>query len=395
MKKKRVTSIVIIAILVVIAGIVIGNGYYQYNHNKDYYYQSNVKKLVDVFKSNESIDVAVINFTVYDTASVTKLFFADKSGNQTLLKRNGYHWTLNDLMANKDLVNQMLYTINRIHIKPVSIKKTDNIITQMASTNTKVEVYQMMPRVNLFNKIKLFNHETLSKVFYVGGITQDHRGTYVLKEGGDKVYIAYLPALNGSISSRFSANPIDWRDHHIFMEPMDNIASVKLEINGDLHNSFIINEINRAQFTMNRLDGEPVDFSDNKVLTLMMEFKDVRFESFLNDVDPARRDSIINSPFQQRLTLTTKDGKSRSVTTFRLIANADVYEYSPEDIEQYEDVIKDPDHQYALLSEGNEFVLIQDFVFGKLLKPADYYSKDFKMEIPQVYYQELETIESK
>ena len=57
-------------------------------------------------------------------------------------------------------------------------------------------------------------------------------------------------------------------------------------------------------------------------------------------------------------------------------------------------MINDPDHKYALLSEGNEFVLIQDFVFGKLLKPADLYSKDYKDEIPQVYYKELETVES-
>ena len=175
---------------------------------------------------------------------------------------------------------------------------------------------------------------------------------------------------------------------------MDDIASVKLEINGDMHNSFVINQLSRAQFTMARLDGEPVDYSDNKVLTLMMAFKDVRFEAFLNDVEPARRDSIVSSPFQQRLTLTTKDGKVISVTTFKLMANADIYEYSSEDLENFEDMIKDPDHQYALLSEGNEFVLIQDFVFGKLLKPADYYSKDYKDEIPQIYYQELETVES-
>ena len=395
MKKKSVKSLVIIAVIIVIAGIIIGNGVYQYNHNRDYYYQSPVKKIIGLIDNNETIDEAALNFIVYDTASITKLFFADKSGNQTLLQRNGSVWTLYDHIANKDLVNQMLYTINRIHIKPVSITKSDNIITQMASTNTKVEVYQMMPRINLFNKIKLFYHETRSKVFYVGGITQENTGTYVLQEGGDKVYIAYLPALNGSISSRFSANPIDWRDHHIFAENMDDIESLKLEINGDLHNSFIINKINRAQFTMSRLDGEPVDFSDNKVLKLMMEFKDVRFEAFLNDIDPARRDSIIHSPFQQRLTLTTKDGKSRSVTTFRLIAKSDIYEYSEEDIKNFEDILKDPDHQYALLSEGNEFVLIQDFVFGKLLKPADYYSKDYRDEIPQIYYQELETIESR
>ena len=394
MKKKR--NITIIAILLVILGIIIGNGVYQYNYNKDYYHQSTTKKIVDIFNRNETIDEAAVNFIVYDTTSITKLFFADKSGNQTLLQRNGNSWTVNnEYPANQYLVNQMLYTITRLHIKPVSIKKKDNVVTQMASTNTKVEVYQTMPRINLFNKIKLFYHETRSRVYYVGGVTQDNIGTYVLSEGSNNVYIAYIPALNGSISSRFSAMPLDWRDHHIFAENMDNIQSLQLEINGDLHNSFIINTINRAQYEMKRLDGEPVDFSDNRVLTLLLAFKDVRFEAFLNDVDPARRDSIINSPFQKRLTLTTKDGNVRSVTTYRIMANSDIYEYNKDDIDEFNDMLTDVDHQYALLSEGNEFVLIQDFVFKDLLKPADYYSKDYHEEIPQIYYKELETVESR
>lgn len=395
MKNKK--TVIIVTILLVILGITIGNGVYQYNHNKDYYYQSTVKKIVDIFNSDETIDEAAINFTVYDTAAVTKLFFADKSGHQTLLQRDGNSWIINnDYPVNQYLVNQMLYTMNRIHIKPMSVKKKDNIITQMASTNTKVEVYQMMPRINLFNKIKLFYRETRSRVYYVGGVTQDNIGTYVLKEGGNNVYIAYLPALNGSISSRFSAIPIDWQSHVIFHSNMNDIASVKLEINQDPDNGFIINEINRAQYSMTRLNGKPVDFSENKVLTLMNSFQDVRFEAFLNDVDPARRDSIINSPFEQRLTLTTKDGKVRSVTTFRMLPKADLYNYDPavvNDPDRFND-IADPDHQYALLSERNEFVLIQDFAFGKLLNPADYYSKDYKDNIPQIYYQELKTVES-
>ena len=374
MKKKNYISIVIIAILVIIAGILIGNNRYL-----------------------SSLRGEAFDYTVYDTASITKLFFADKSGHQVLLQREGNGWLVNnEYTANQSMINEMLYTLNRMRIKmPVSVKKSDNIVTRMASNNTKVEVYQILPRINLFNKVKMFYHETRSKVFYIGDVTQDNQGTYVLKEGGDKVYVAHLPGLRGTLSPRFTANPVDWRSHRIFAEKMDNIASVKLEINGDPHNSFIINQLGRAQFTMDRLDGEPVEFSDNKVLTLMMAFNDVRFEAFLNEVEPARRDSIISSPFQQRLTLTTKDGEVISVTTFKLMANADLYDYSDEDLENFEDMIKDPDHQYALLSEGNEFVLIQDFVFGKLLKPADYYSKYYKDEIPQVYYQELETVESR
>ena len=374
MKKKNIISIVIIAVLVIIAGILIGNNRYL-----------------------STLRGEAADFTVYDTASITKLFFADKSGNQVVLQRNGNGWTVNDeYTANQNMVNEMLYTLNRMRIKmPVSIKKSDNIVTRMSSTNTKVEVYQMMPRINLFNKVKLFYHEKRSKVFYIGDVTQDNQGTYVLKEGGDKVYIVHLHGFRGFISSRFTANLIDWRDHTIFREKMGDIESVKLEINDDPDNGFIIKENGRYQYTMNRLNGEPVAFDTLRVLNFMSSFGNVRFEAFLNDVEPARRDSIINSPFQQRLTLTTKDGKSSSVTTYTMRANADMFLYSEEDLENYDDMIKDPDHKYALLSEGNEFVLIQDFVFGKLLKPAYYYSKDYHEEIPQVYYKELETVESR
>lgn len=374
MKRKNIISIVIIAVLVVIAATLIANNRYL-----------------------SSLRGEAADFTVYDTASITKLFFADKSGNEVLLQRDGTAWTVNnEFQANQTLVNEMLYTLNRMRIKrPVSVKKTDNIITRMATTNTKVEVYQILPRINLFNKIKLFYHETRSKVFYIGDVTQDNTGTYILKEGGDKVYIVHLNGFRGFISSRFSASPTDWRTHIIFHEKMSDITSVKLELNNDPNNSFIINENGRYQYTMTRLNGKPVDFSDNKILTLMSSFNDVRFEAFLNNIDPARRDSIINSPFQERLTLTTKDGKSRSVTTYRLLSNSDMYDYSKEDIDNFHDMLTDPDHKYALLSEGNEFVLIQDFAFGKLLKPADFYSKDYQEEIPQIYYKELKTVESK
>lgn len=376
MKRKNLVLIVIVAILVVIAGILIGNNRYL-----------------------STLRGEAADFTVYDTASVTKLFFADKSGNKVLLQRTPEGWSVNnEFKANQSLVNDMLYTLNRMRIKmPVSIKKSDNIVTQMSSTNTKVEVFQMLPRINLFNKIKLFYHEKRSKVFYIGGVTQDNNGTYILKEGGDKVYVVHLHGFRGFISSRFTANPTDWREHIIFNENMGDIASLKLELNDDPDNGFIINENGRYQFSMNRLNGQPVEFDTLRVLNLMSSFKDVRFESFLYDVDATRRDSIINSPFQERLTLTTKDGKSKSVTTYRLRINADLFEYSEEELNNpdFDKMINSPDHQYALLSENNEFVLIQKFVFGKLLKPADYYSKDYHEEVPQVYFKELETVESR
>lgn len=374
--KKNTLAIIIAAFLIIIAGILISNNRYL-----------------------TTIRGEAADFSVYDTASITKLFFADKRGQQVLLQRTGNGWIVdNQYPASQRLVNDMMTTLNRLRIRmPVSLKKSDNVITRMAGNNIKVEIYQIVPRINLFNRIKLFNHEKRTKVFYVGDDTQDNNGSYVLKEGADKAYIVHIHGFRGFISSRFSANQMDWRDHVVFNSKMSDIQSVKLEVNNDPANSFTITENGRYQFKMQDLNGQNIEYDTLRVLNLMSSFNEVRFESFLSDVEQSRRDSILNSPFQQRLTVTTKDGKSMTVTTFKLLANADMYEYDLNELEnpEIDKIITDPDHQYALLSEGNEFVLIQKFVFGKLLKPAEYYKHDFYVPVKVTTYKELETVESR
>lgn len=376
MNKKNTVLIVIIAVLVIIAGTLIANNRYL-----------------------SSLRSEAADFTVYDTASITKLFFADKSGHQTLLQRTDDGWMVNnEYKAAQRQVNDMLYTLNRLRIRmPVSVTRSENILKRMSGTNTKVEVYQMLPSINLFNKVKLFYHEKRSKVFYIGDVTQDNQGTYVLKEGADRLYVVHLNGFRGFISARFSANPIDWRDHLILSEQMNNIESVQLEFNEDPDNSFIIKENGRYQFEMNRLNGQPVAFDTLRVLNFMSSFKDLRFEAFLYDVDSAKRDSIIHSPFQERLTLTTKEGTKYQISTFRMRSYADNFEFNEEDENNpdFHDVLTDPDHKYAYITESDEFVLIQDFVFGKLLKKADFYRNDHFEPVHQIYYKELETVESK
>lgn len=366
MKKNRI-AIIITSVLIVIAALLLWNNRYLSSLRGDAY-----------------------DFTVRDTASVTRMFFADKSGNQVLLRRTENGWTVNDKYnAQPVMIDNILYTLDRLRIKmPVSLASHDNVITNMAGTNTKVEIYQIVPRINLFNKIKLFPREKLTKVFYIGDVTQDNNGTYVLKEGADKAYIVHLHGFRGFISSRFSASQEDWRDHKIFSNEINEIASLKLEFNNQPEKSFIINEKGRYSYEMKYLDGSNIDFDTIKVLNLMTSFKDVRFEAFLTDIAESRRDSIINSPYQEKLTLTTKDGKSSVVTTYTMKINADAFGFIEEDWDD------DPDHKYAYIQNNDELVMIQEFAFGKLLKPAEYYKKGFVEPRRFIHIEELEEIPS-
>ena len=367
MKKNRL-AIIITSLLIVIAAVLLWNNRYLTSLRGDAY-----------------------DFTVRDTASVTRLFFADKSGNHVLLSRTDEGWKVNEKYdAQPKMVNNMLYTLDKMRIKmPVSLASHDNVITRMAGTNTKVEVYQIVPRINLFNKVKLFPHEKLTKVFYIGDVTQDNSGTYVLKEGADKAYIVHLHGFRGFISSRFSANQEDWRDHKIISENISNIASVKLEFNNDPENSFILNENGRYKYEMKRLNDESnVNIDTVRVLNLLTSFSDVRFEAFLTDITKERRDSIINSPYQERLTLTTKDGRQEVVRTYTMRIDASAFGFTENDWDD------DPDHKYAYIENSDELVMIQDFAFGKILHPASHYEKGYVEPQRMIFIEELEEIPS-
>ena len=367
MKKNRL-AIIITSILIIVAVVLLWNNRYLTSLRGEAY-----------------------DFTVRDTASVTRLFFADKSGNQVLISRTEEGWKVNEKYdAQPTMVNNMLQTLNKMRIKmPVSLASHNNVIKRMAGTNTKVEVYQIVPRINLFNKIKLFPHEKLTKVFYIGDVTQDNSGTYVLKEGADKAYIVHLHGFRGFISSRFSANQEDWRDHKIISNDINEIASVKLEFNNDPKNSFIINEKGRFTYEMKRLhDDSNIDFDTIRVLNLLTSFNDVRFEAFLTDITQERRDSIINSPYQERLTLITKDGKENVIRTYTMRINASAFGFTENDWDD------DPDHKYAYVENNDELVMIQDFAFGKILRPAEYYEKGYIAPKRTIYIEEIEDIPS-
>ena len=357
MKKNNKLTIIIAAVLVVIAGVLIWNNRYL-----------------------STVRGADADFMVWDTATVTKFYLADRNEHESLLERQpDGTWTLNgNYKAHSTQVQIFLTTLYKIRIKmPVSVASHDNIVKQLAVNSTKVEVYQTVPRINLFNRIKLFYHEERTKVFYVGDATKDSSGTFMLKEVADKAYIVYIPGFRGFITTRFTALPDDWRDHGIFHSNLVDIQSVMLEFNREPEQSFKVENTGRHQYAMTRLaDNSPVSFDTLKVINLLSSFGDLRFETLLNNILPQERfDSIVQSPYLHRVTLTTKDGKVTQMTTFeKFVTNTSILE-----IEGLVDDKGNPldpiDHNrlYGLVNDGEDLTLIQYYVFDKVLNPADYY----------------------
>lgn len=349
MKKNRL--IVIVAVmLVTVAIILLAQNHYS------------------TLKENET------NFAVSDTASVTKIFIADKGVNSVTIERNKENgWVLNgNIDANNIIVQTLLSTMKRMTVKaPVSIASHDNVVKRLASIAKKVEIYQDVYRIDFFG-LKLFKHEKLTKVFYVGDATKNNLGTFMLMEGAKRPYIIYLPGFRGFISSRFSAMPDDWRTHVVFKNSLVDIKSLKIYFGENDSLGFNIEVFDAmGNYKITRLlNGETLKTFDTlKVLNLITSFADLRYETRLNNLfTPQRIDSIINSPSKYEITLVDNDGES----TFIKIFNKN---RAPEEITtEYDKLVPiDHDRMYGLINGGDDFVLIQYYVFDKILYPIGYY----------------------
>ena len=305
--------------------------------------------------------------------------------NETTLERNGNTWILNhDYKAHPKMIKQLLETLYKVRVRmPVSMAAHDNTIKQMAGSSTKVEIYQMVPRINLFNRVKLFYHEKCTKVFYVGeSPTMDNAGTYMLREGADQAFIVYIPGWRGSLSTRFKANPDVWRDHTIFHESLGDIQSVTIEFGNEPMRSFRIDNTGKHQYQLTRLgDNQVLPIDTLKVINLLSSFSDIRYEELINSITPEQRiDSIKNSQFLHRITLVNKSGKEISMKTYskrvqRILA-------IPE-----EEHAMDVDRMYAFLNDDRDFVLVQYRTFDNLLHDVDYYESGHPIQYEIEHYQ--------
>jgi len=108
------------------------------------------------------------------------------------------------------------------------------------------------------------------------------------------------------------------------------------------------------------------------VLNLLTSFSDVRYETRMNNLMPkVRIDSIVQSPGLYELTLVDINNDTTYVKMFRKgFVAEELVEAAYNQL-----VPMDHDRFYGLINGGDDFVLLQYYVFDKLLNPISYYEK--------------------
>lgn len=323
-------------------------------------------------RSNSTLNPKISDFAVRDTASITKIYMADKSDQAVLLTRKDQNgWTLNEQKdAHQENVRILLQTIANVEVRePVARAAHDNVLTLLASKSVKVEIYQNSHRIKIGN-FKLFPYEKKAKTYYIGDATMDNHGTFALLEGADVPVVIYMPGLRGFVATRFSTFEGDWRVHTVFNKPLPEIKQIKVEFLNNPEESYTVINHNEERLSLVRmLDNQELSrYDTTALLSFVNAFRNIRYESLFNDMEEHKKDSIMNSAPIHHITLETKTGEIQSVRTFvRLLPYPEIDEMDGSTLTY------DRDRMFALVNE-EDFVSVQFFVFDHILLPLSFYT---------------------
>ena len=95
------------------------------------------------------------DFVVEDTASIDKIFLADRNSSVTLERINNVWMVNGKYPARKDYINVLLTTMRNLEVTaPVPEAKLDKVLKDLSVTGIKTQIYQ---------------NGKLYKTYYVGG----------------------------------------------------------------------------------------------------------------------------------------------------------------------------------------------------------------------------------
>lgn len=288
---------------------------------------------------------------------IGKIFLADRAGAQTTLERNGDHWVVNgQYRAYQNAMDNLLDAVGRIEMdyKPPAAA-VPNMVKSLSTQGLKVEIYD--------------RREKKIMTYYLGGTTQDERGTFIIRENFDQPYVAHIPGWSGNLRHRFSLQGDEWRDKAVFRAALKEIAEVFVEYPQQKSQSFRIVRDGRDWQVTPFYEITPVinrPGQEGAVETYLTEFEGIFAETFQNN-NP-QRDSLSNTlPFCS-IHLKKLDGE---------VQEAHFFPRYPKSVLNQESGLPEPTgdvvERFNVLTNHGDFMVVQQSIFQKLFRPYAFF----------------------
>lgn len=315
-----------------------------------------------IFSDRDMFGVDEAGFTVKDTASISRIFIADRAGESISLERKDEGWYLDGkYRAIASTVNtflQMLITQTAMYPVPESMH--NSTIKLLATKGVKVELY---------NK-----RGTQMRVFYVGGQTGSS-GSFMLMEGAKRPYVVQIPGFPGYVTPRYSTDMGEWRDRMICDIPADQLSSVDVKYPSEPLNSFVLKQDNgKVSVLVDSNLSKGKEFNERRAKVYSKFFEKLYCEGYINGV--AKLDSVIRSvPLRCALDIQGNKGQKQHIDIYWMRLNRrskNMLTPDPTLPAEY-----DADRFYAVTNELKDTILIQRGTFEKIFRKAyEFYQPD-------------------
>jgi hypothetical protein len=296
------------------------------------------------------------DFAIKDTSRVDRIFISDQTGRSIDLRRTNDGWTVNDVYkAKQHDVDLLLRTFVRVEVRSPVPKSTEaTVLRTMAVASKRVEIYE--------------GGRKPSKTWIIGHGTKDHFGTYAILETAeegrsDVPFILGMSGFTGILGPRFHTMLDDWRRTEVFaFADLHQIAEVEVEHPQVPRESYRIQNLGRGEVRMTDLQGNPMEFDTILVQGALLPFERLNYEYIERQIDPYRKDSLLNTSPNHIIRVTTRDGGKDEMKIWYMPYKGEEGQWDPQKLH-------DQVRMHALVQDSL-LVVVQRHLFDRLVQPA-------------------------
>lgn len=290
------------------------------------------------------------DFSITDTASVTKMFLANVRGGQVLLTKENGAWLVNGkIPADMRKIDLLLQTMHDMKMRnPISNNEHNTVISELTAAGIKAEFY---------------NEDGLIKTVYVGQATNDKEGTYMMLEGASTPYVVHIPGFVGYMTPRFPVNPVLWKTKLVFDVPSKDIKKVSVNYALMPEQSFVIE--NGTTPVLKTMAGATVETDVNYLKFYLGSFMQMYSEGFDENFTKQQQDSISKTAVFCEIKVETNSGKTNTLALhIKGIDARTKYRYD----DKGNAVEFDTEKYYGFANGDPDMMYIQQYNFGRLIK---------------------------
>lgn len=288
-----------------------------------------------------------MDFAIKNPQEITKIFIADRKGQKATLEKQGDTWMYNGrYKARPTAVQTLLETMGKLNVKYIPPKSAEaGMIKSLATEGLKVEIYGQDGK-------KL-------KSYYVGGVTNDEQGTYMIMDGAEQPYVVHIPSFIGQVRARYLIGDDNWRDRTVFEEKPDEIQSIAIEYPQQKSESFRLEKTADGKYEVKPLFSttppSKAPLKKGIVEGYLLQYEKLGAEGF--ETNYPLRDSVTALVPFAVVQVKKTDGQEKLVR------------FWPVNI-QYTTVTGDPFvvRYFTDVNNGESFLLTQDHVFGPIFR---------------------------